>query len=362
MGSVDHRRQSFSNFSTLPCSRAEEFKNISSSKGVLLRDLPLKKAYTEMKPYLLKRMQLARDQQNQNNNNIKNANEISNNSSLSTKDCQEPIPVITNDYNEKNEHERCYETSSQLSPSSVNQANRGGPPQGSTSLFDRSSIETAENDPTQDASFCDNANINGNIGQQGAKGGNSLGVSSGVGDVHYGQLGTPGTTAPTVIPDPEIASKALLVAQRVQREAMHSGKAKSRQPKCAVCRNHRQEVPLRGHKRFCPYKDCKCVNCTLITQRRDIMAKQVALRRAQAQDEALGLTRGSPELPPLQSLPSPASVSQVMTATSSEPPTPGSTTPAVSTTPATSKPASPIAMPPDDGPRHIPTPPHSTHN
>ena len=58
----------------------------------------------------------------------------------------------------------------------------------------------------------------------------------------------------------------------------HQVVADNKTPKCARCRHHGYVVPQKGHTRVCPFLQCTCWKCALVTERSRIGALQRKMR------------------------------------------------------------------------------------
>ncbi|CAI2355440.1 unnamed protein product [Caenorhabditis sp. 36 PRJEB53466] len=64
-----------------------------------------------------------------------------------------------------------------------------------------------------------------------------------------------------------------------------------RVPNCQKCGQHGRKSRLKGHKRNCPFRECTCAKCAVVTERQKLMADQIKIRRRQRKDTLMNLTR-----------------------------------------------------------------------
>ncbi|KAE9419492.1 hypothetical protein Angca_004329, partial [Angiostrongylus cantonensis] len=64
-----------------------------------------------------------------------------------------------------------------------------------------------------------------------------------------------------------------------------------RVPNCQKCGQHGRKSRLKGHKRICPFKECKCAKCQVVSERQKLMADQIKIRRRQRKDSIMNLQR-----------------------------------------------------------------------
>lgn len=73
---------------------------------------------------------------------------------------------------------------------------------------------------------------------------------------------------------PDLPASGPVIAKRLKTK-----------PCCSRCLNHGLKISINGHKRYCQHRLCTCQKCVFTAERQRVMARQAALRRAEALDE-----------------------------------------------------------------------------
>jgi hypothetical protein len=73
--------------------------------------------------------------------------------------------------------------------------------------------------------------------------------------------------------------------------------AAKKEQTCAKCKSHGYTVKNSGHKNHCPLRECRCVRCRKVDERREKMKRDIQIKRNKKVEEERE-KQGLPNNPP----------------------------------------------------------------